>query len=120
MRTSTPVLSGTSIIGDDVKNREGKSLGDIKDIMIDLDSGRIEYAVLSFGGFLGMGDKYFAVPFQALTVDTEKECLVLDIEKETLKEAPGFDKDNWPNFADPDLRSQLDSHYGTTTRRRAA
>jgi len=120
MRTTTPVLSATSIIGDDVKNVEGKDLGEIKDIMIDLDSGRIEYAVLSFGGFLGLGDKYFAVPFEALRVDTDEECLIMDVSKETLKNAPGFDKDNWPNFADPDLRSRLHSHYGITSSRRAA
>ena len=120
MRTSTPVLSATSLIGDDVKNTKGENLGDIKDIMIDLDSGRIEYAVLSFGGFLGMGDKLFAVPFEALRVDTADECMILNVDKEKLKSAPGFDKDEWPNFADSSFRDTIHSYYGTKSYRKAA
>ncbi len=117
--TRTPILSGTSIIGDDVRNAQGEDLGDIKDIMIDLNSGRIEYAVLSFGGFLGMGDKYFAVPWEALSVDQKEKCMVLNVDKETLKEAPGFDKDEWPNFADSTFRESVYGHYGLRYKRAA-
>lgn len=117
--TYTPVLSGTSIIGDDVKNAQGENLGDIKDLMIDLDSGRIEYAVLAFGGFLGLGDKYFAVPWQAMSVNEDDKCFILNVDKETLKAAPGFDKDEWPNFADSSFRDSIYGHYGVRYKRAA-
>ena len=93
------VLSATTIIGDKVVNTAGEHLGNIKELMIDLDGGLIAYAVLSFGGFLGMGDKLFAIPWEALTVDPENHTLILEVDKEVLKNAPGFDKDNWPDNA---------------------
>lgn len=93
------VLSASTIIGDKVLNTAGEHLGNIKELMIDLDGGLIAYAVLSFGGFLGMGDKLFAIPWEALTVDTDNHSLILEIDKEVLKNAPGFDNDNWPDNA---------------------
>lgn len=93
------LLSGTSIIGTDVKNLAGEDLGSIKDLMVDTASGKVDYVVLSFGGFLGMGDKYFAVPWNSFSVDTKEEVFILDIAKERLEEAPGFDKNNWPDHA---------------------
>lgn len=98
------VLSATTLIGDDVKNPEGENLGKLKEIMLDVNSGRIAYAVLSFGGFMGLGDKLFAVPWQALGLDTEEHALILDVDKETLREAPGFDKDDWPEITEADDR----------------
>jgi PRC-barrel domain. len=106
-----PVLSSSTLTGDSVRNPEGEDLGDIKDLMIDTASGNVEYAVLSFGGLLGMGDKLFAVPWKSLRVDTANHCLVLDVPKERLKDAPGFDKDNWPNFADTTFTSQISNYY---------
>ncbi|MCQ8186566.1 PRC-barrel domain-containing protein [Parvularcula maris] len=106
-----PVLSSSSLIGDSVVNPQGESLGKLEDIMIDMSSGRIEYGVLNFGGVLGMGNKLFAVPFDQFTADTGKERLVLNIDKERLKDAPGFDKDNWPNFADQSFRQEVSSYY---------
>ena len=73
------LLSTTSIQNTTVVNAQGETLGDVKDLMVDLDSHRIEYAVLDFGGFLGIGDKYFAVPLQAFTVDRSNERFVLDL-----------------------------------------
>jgi sporulation protein YlmC with PRC-barrel domain len=93
------VLSATTIIGDKVVNTAGEQLGSIKELMIDLDAGRIAYAVLSFGGFLGFGDKLFAIPWEAMTIDTENHQFILDVDKEVLENAPGFDKDNWPDNA---------------------
>ena len=93
------VLSASTLIGDKVLNTAGEHLGNIKELMIDLDGGLIAYAVLSFGGFLGMGDKLFAIPWEALTVDTDNHSVILDVDKEVLKNAPGFDKDNWPDNA---------------------
>jgi len=104
-------LSASTIIGDPVHNAMDENLGKIEDLMIDLSSGRVAYAVLSFGGFLGMGNKLFAVPFRAMKVDTEKHAFVLDVPKDRLKDAPGFDKDNWPDVSDMGYRSQIYSFY---------
>ena len=104
-------LSATSLIGDNITNPQKENLGDLKDLMIDTASGKISYAVVSYGGILGMGDKLFAVPWSALTVDHENKCLVLNVSKDRLKEAPGFDKGNWPNFADQSFASSLKTYY---------
>ena len=80
--------------------------------MIDLDTGRIAYAVLSFGGFLGMGDKLFAIPWGALAVDKVEKRFILDVDKERLKLAPGFDKEHWPNMGDRSWGSQVYTYYG--------
>ena len=108
----SPVLTASTISGDKVVNRKGENLGEIKDLMIDIDSGCVAYAILEFGGFLGMGSKLFAVPIQAMKVDTEHHRFVFDQTKETLKNAPGFDKDDWPDSADRDWESSVYAHYG--------
>lgn len=89
-------LTATSIIGDKVLNDQDEDLGSIKNIMINVNTGQIEYYVLEFGGFLGMGDKYFAIPFGLLRVDPDKQVYRLDQPREKLKSAPGFDKNHWP------------------------
>lgn len=106
------VLSATTLIGDNVRNPQGEDLGTLKDIMIDLDAGHVAYAVLSFGGFLGMGDKLFAIPWGMLSVDTENKELVLNVDRSVLENAPGFDKDNWPNMADRTWASEIYTYYG--------
>jgi len=73
----------------------------------------VGYAVLSFGGFLGMGEKFFAVPWNALTLDTKNKRFVLNVEKDRLKDAPGFDKDHWPNMADQSWMNEIHAYYGT-------
>ena len=95
------VLSASTLKNEKVVNAAGEDLGKMAEYLIDLQSGRIAYCVLSFGGVLGMGDKLFAVPWSALTLDTEKKCFVLNVDKEHLKNAPGFDKDNWPDMGTP-------------------
>jgi sporulation protein YlmC with PRC-barrel domain len=99
MKDNPRVLSASTIIGDKVVNTAGEQLGSITELMIDLDEGRIAYAVLSFGGILGMGNKLFAIPWEALRIDTENHAFILDIDKEVLENAPGFDKDHWPDNA---------------------
>jgi sporulation protein YlmC with PRC-barrel domain len=89
-------LTATSIIGDQVLNPAGENMGSIKDIMIDLHLGKIEYVVIELGGFLGLGEKYFAIPYLALTVDAKNQTFILKEEQEKLRNAPGFDKDHWP------------------------
>jgi sporulation protein YlmC with PRC-barrel domain len=106
------VLSASTLKGDNVVNHQGEDLGKIEEIMIDLDRGRIAFAVLSFGGFLGMGDKLFAIPWQAFTVDTAQKRLILNTKKELLEKATGFDKSNWPNMADTTWGSTVYGYYG--------
>lgn len=100
-------------MGEDVSNRQGEDLGDIKEIMLDMQTGQIAYAVLSFGGIMGMGDKLFAVPWQALELDTENKRFILDVPKQKLQNAPGFDKDNWPDMASQQFGSDIHSFYET-------
>ena len=108
------VMDADTLIGDSVVNAAGEDLGDVKAIMLDVGSGRVAYAVLSFGGFLGMGDKLFAIPWSALTLDTRNKCFILDVDKQTLENAPGFDKDNWPDMTDSGWGSEVFRHYGAT------
>ena len=96
-----PALMGAdTLIGDSVVNGQDEDLGDIKEIMIDMRSGQVAYAVLSFGGFLGFGEKLFAVPWQAMHLDTVNKRFVLNVDKNRLKNAPGFDPDAWPDMSD--------------------
>lgn len=109
-----PELMGAdTLIGSDVYNKKGEDLGDIKEIMLDMRTGRVVYAVLSFGGFLGMGGKLFAVPWTALVLDTENKRFALDVDKTRLSSAPGFDKDKWPNMADAEWAKGIHAYYGT-------
>lgn len=111
--SSQRVVSAGTITGEQVRNPSGEDLGKIEEIVLDADSGQIAYAVLSFGGFLGMGDKLFAIPWQSLSFNDEADDFVLNVDREVLKDAPGFDKDNWPDFADRTWGSSIHSHYGT-------
>lgn len=103
-KANTPLrfLTATTIIGDKVYNNQDEKLGEIKDLMLNVYNGRSEYVVIEFGGFLGIGEKYFAVPFHALSIDTNRHAFILDQKREVLEEAPGFDKDHWP---------ETNSHY---------
>lgn len=107
------LLSATSLMSDAVYNQKEEKLGDIKDMMLDIHSGTVSYAVLSFGGFLGLGEKLFAVPWSALTLDTVNKRFVLNVESERLQNAPGFDKDNWPDMADATWAQNIHTYYGT-------
>ncbi len=107
------LMGANTLTGDDVVNHKNEELGSIKEIMLDMRTGKVAYAVMSFGGFLGMGDKLFAIPWNALKLDTDKHCFVLDVDKEQLRNAPGFDKDHWPSMADQQWASQIHSYYGS-------
>jgi hypothetical protein len=108
------LMGAATLIGNDVYNAEGEDLGDIKEIMLDMLRGEISYAVLSFGSFLGMGSKLFAVPWSALTLDTENKRFTLSVPRDRLERAPGFDRDKWPNMADQSWAKGIHSYYGTT------
>lgn len=106
-------LSATTLTGTNVQNLQGENIGEIKDLMINLDNGEVLYAVLSFGGFMGMGEDYFAIPLQALVFsESEEDLIKIDIDKETLKDAPGFNKDNWPAQPSDEFIHSVYDHYG--------
>ncbi len=107
-------LSATAMIGDSVVNPKGERLGKIEDFVIDPLSARVDYAVLSFGGFPGTVDKLFAVPLEALKMSAEEKRFILDVEKERLKHAPGFDKNKWPDTSDRAFGTKVYSYYGYT------
>lgn len=111
-RYSNIVPAKKTVIGSKVVNQQNEDLGKIEDIVIDTDAGRIAYAVLSFGGFLGMGDKYFAIPWEALGFSLSDNRALLNVDKRLLENAPGFNKDNWPNMTDATWGSQIFTHYG--------
>jgi sporulation protein YlmC with PRC-barrel domain len=108
-----PELMGAdTLLGNDVYNDKDESLGEIREFMIDMTSGKIAYAVLSFGGLLGMGGKLFAVPWSALTLDTANKRFTLNVPKDTLKDAPGFDKEHWPSMSDQTWAAGVHKFYG--------
>jgi sporulation protein YlmC with PRC-barrel domain len=98
-----------------VMNPQGQDLGKIKDLVIDLNTGKVRYAAISFGGFLGIGDKLFAVPFRALTLKQNAADNVryfeIDVDKKRLERAQGFDDGHWPDFADPAWGAENDKLY---------
>jgi len=106
------VLGAISLTKDTVRNRNGDDVGSLIEVMIDIPTGRVAYAVLSFGGFLGIGNKLFAIPWEILAVDEDRQCLVLDLDKQTLANAPGFDKDHWPDMADRSWGMRVYTYYG--------
>jgi sporulation protein YlmC with PRC-barrel domain len=101
-----------TFLGDEVYNQREDRLGTLKEFMLDLDSGRICYAVMSSGGFLGVGEKLFAIPWRALTLDAENACFVLNIAEERLMNSPGFDKRHWPDMSDAAWVQETNTFYG--------
>lgn len=102
----------TDLTGKRVTNSANEDLGTLKNIVVDARSGRILYGVVSFGGFLGLGDKLFAVPWPSLELKADAREFVLDVDRERLKNAEGFDESNWPNFADERWATATYRHYG--------
>lgn len=100
-KSVTKFNRASSLIGMNVKNQQGEGLGEIKDLVLDLQSGKISYAVLSVGGFLGIRDKLIAIPPSVFTMDTTDNKLVLNADKAKLQQAPGFARNNWPDVENP-------------------
>jgi sporulation protein YlmC with PRC-barrel domain len=109
----------SKIIGADVNNKANEDVGDIKDLVVNTRTGHVSYAVLAYGGVLGMGDKLFAVPMDSLATKADDDKFVLDVTKDQLKNAPGFDKNNWPDFASADFRKGVDEYYNRDRQREA-
>jgi sporulation protein YlmC with PRC-barrel domain len=106
------VMAAHALRGDPVVNPKVYALGRVEHIVLDVQRGRVAYAVLSFGGFLGLGEKLFAIPWSALTFDADRHRFILNIDRGVLEGAPGFDKSQWPPMADPAWASHLHAYYG--------
>lgn len=109
----TVVKAKDEVIGVEVKNNSAEDLGKIYEVMLDKDSGRVAYVVLESGSFLGIGGKLFALPWKSIHYDTNQNCFILNVDKEKLKNAPGFDKDNWPDMADRTWGQSISDYYGS-------
>ncbi len=107
-------LTAKTLIGDYIQNSQGEKLGMVEDLMLDLESGKVAYVVVSYGTLSNLKDKLFAVPWKAFRLDTQKHRFVLDVHETVLKNAEGFDQANWPNTVDRDWEHQLHQQYGVT------
>ena len=127
MQTSTTAGPGTGAVATDetdrliasdkvegtaVYNRQGERLGSIYNFMVDKRSGQVEYAVMSFGGFLGIGDSYHPLPWKALTYDTSQGGYVVDLDKDRLQRAPSYSSSEAPDWSDPGYSRRIDDYYG--------
>ncbi len=101
-----------SIIGMRVINNDREDLGRIEDVLLDTRNNRASYAILSFGGLLGLGDKHFAIPWEALTFDLTQKVAVINVDKERLANAPGFEKNAWPDVADAAWGERVYTYFG--------
>ncbi|MET0985197.1 MAG: PRC-barrel domain-containing protein [Steroidobacteraceae bacterium] len=111
--SSGELMEASALMREPVINAIGESLGKIRDIVIDVVSGRIAYAVIEFDDFLELGDKLYAVPWLALTLDADNRCLILNVDKRRLKEAPGFEKNDWPGLCKSEWTVQVDTFYSS-------
>ena len=107
-------LGATTLIHDRVVNLSGEHVGRIEELMVDVTTGRVAYAVLSFGKFLGFGGKLFALPWSALTVDEAKKRFVVNVTRESLEKMPGFDKHHWPDLNDLEYAAGVYRQWGAT------
>jgi sporulation protein YlmC with PRC-barrel domain len=106
------MMTASRLCGNKVINLQNETLGQIDEVVIDVPRGRIAYAAMASGGFLGLGERMFAVPWTALRYDAGRECFTMDARKETFDNAPGFDKDRWPTQAQSDWHDSVHRHYG--------
>src|SRR5687767_11450856 len=107
------LIASNKVEGTAVYNRQGEKLGSVYNFMVDKRSGQVEYAVLSFGGFLGMGDKYHPLPWKALTYDTKQGGFVVDLDKDKLKNAPSYGAGETQGWSDPTYGRRIDDYYGS-------
>ena len=108
---TSQLIASDKVEGTAVYNRNGDRLGSVYNFMVNKRSGQVAYAVLSFGGFLGMGEKRFAIPFEALKLDATREHFTLDVDKDKLKNAPGFDKNHPPQASDRTWGAEVYKFY---------
>lgn len=111
---SNNIVRTTDVIGKSVCNTEYEDLGKIEEIALCKISGHTKYFVLSFGTFMGMGGKYFAFPWKAISYDNAKDVFILNVSKDKLDVSQGFDKDSWPDMAQQEWQHKTDSYYGVS------
>ncbi len=104
-------LAATSIIGDPVESTNGEEFGKIDDIMINVNNGSVEYVVIEYGAFFGIGGKLFAIPFSELRVNPNRRAFLLDKDKDYLKNAPGFDRTHWPATNEHSYFEDVNKYY---------
>lgn len=105
------LIAASKVEGTNVYNRRGESLGSIYDVMLDKRSGRVAYAVMSFGGFLGMGERYHPLPWAVLDYDERQSGYVVDLDKKRLENAPSFGVNETPDWANRDYARRIDEYY---------
>ena len=108
---SATVISASKVTGTNVYNTAGESLGEINDVMIDKRSGKIAYAIMSFGGFLGIGEQYHPLPWTTLKYDTRQGGYVVGITKEQLQGAPTYGFKDTPAWGDRAYETRIHDHY---------
>jgi len=108
---TSQIVNANNVIGVDVKNQQNENLGEVEAVMLDKETGQVAYVVLSYGGFLGMGDKLFALPWSVFSYDVSEDCFKIPLDKEKLKNSPGFDKDHWPDMSSATWRSSINTYY---------
>lgn len=108
---TSQIVNANNVIGVDVKNQQNENLGEVEAVMLDKETGQVAYVVLSYGGFLGMGDKLFALPWNVFSYDAYDDCFKIPLDKEKLKNSPGFDKDHWPDMSSATWRSSINTYY---------
>lgn len=113
MNTHNVVRASEDVVDKEVKNSAQEDLGTIREVMLDKVSGKVAYVVLESGSFLGMGGKLFAIPWNSISYDKEDECFILNVDKDRLRDAPGFDKDNWPDMEDRTWGQSISDFYGS-------
>jgi sporulation protein YlmC with PRC-barrel domain len=113
--TPNTLINAERVEGTSVYNPQGDKLGTIDDIMIDKVSGKAIYAIMSFGGFLGIGEKQHPLPWSSLTYDEDKEGFVVNLDKRKLEEAPTLDPDDEDFVWTPDYGRRVDQYYGAPT-----
>jgi len=120
-KTAGANIRASQLIGMNIQNSAGESLGTVNDLVVDGNTGKVRYAAVTYGGFLGIGNKMFAVPFEAFKCrenpkNKDYHILVLDVTKKQMEGAMGFDEAHWPNFADQKFTSELYKRYGVEYR----
>jgi sporulation protein YlmC with PRC-barrel domain len=106
------IITAKKVTGTAVTNPAGEDLGRIEDLAIEKVSGRVVYAILSFGGLLGIGAKHFALPWEALHYGPDRDSYIVEIDPEVLRRAPGFDPDTPPDMSDRRWGAQIHEYYG--------
>jgi hypothetical protein len=109
---TSDLISSDKVEDTAVYNRQGEKLGSIHSVMIDKVSGKVAYAVMSFGGFLGIGDRYHPLPWTTLTYDSRQGGYVVDLDQSMLEEAPSYSTTEMPDWSDREWSRQVQDYYG--------